>query len=61
MKKTYEMKVNFNENNINNFNQRNEIYHKMIEDPLIPIEVESYLNVNTKNNLIFDITSIVFE
>ena len=55
MKKTYEMQVNLNDNIINNNNQNTEIYHKMIEDPFIPIEVESYLSVNKNNNLINNI------
>ena len=46
MKKTYEMNVNnINDNDINNNFQNQELYHKMIEDPFIPTEVESYLGV----------------
>ena len=44
MKKTYEMKININENNINHL-QNSEIFHKNLEDPFIPTEVESYLSV----------------
>lgn len=50
MKKTYEMDINPNDNLINNKNHNSEIYHKIIEDPFIPNEVESYLSVN-KNNI----------
>lgn len=53
MKKTYQMKVNQNENNINNNLQNQELYHKLIEDPFIPSEVESYLSVNKNVILIF--------
>ena len=45
MKKTYEMNLDPNEN-INNNKQNSEIYHKIIEDPLFPTEVESYLSVS---------------
>ena len=48
MKKTYEMKVNPNDNDISNNLQNQEMYHKLIEDPFIPSEVESYLSVNIK-------------
>ena len=54
MKKTYEMKVNsINDNDINNNLQNQELYHKMIEDPFIPTEVESYLGVDININIIF--------
>ena len=54
MKKTYEMNVNnLNDNDINNNLQNQELYYKMIEDPFIPTEVESYLGVNINNNIIF--------
>ena len=53
MKKTYEMNVNPNENNINNNIHNPEIYHKILEDPFIPAEVESYLNVNLNINIKF--------
>lgn len=49
MKKTYEMIVNQNDNIINNINsniQNSEAYHKLLEDPCIPAEVDTYLNVN---------------
>ena len=47
MKKTYEMKININENDISNNMQNTEMYHKILEDPFIPTEVETYLNVQT--------------
>lgn len=54
MKKTYEMKVNsLDDININNNLQNQELYHKMIEDPFIPTEVDSYLGVNININIIF--------
>jgi hypothetical protein len=43
MKKTYEMKINNSENIVF---KNPEIFHKIIEDPFIPSEVESYLSVN---------------
>ena len=46
MKKTYEMKVNPIENDLNNNFQNPEIFHKIIEEPYIPLEAESYLSVN---------------
>ena len=46
MKKTYEMDVNPNEDNVSSIFQQQEIYQKIIEDPFIPSEVESYLSVN---------------
>ena len=48
MKKTYEMHVNPIEQNINinsNNIQNSEVIHKILEDPFIPAEVESCLNV----------------
>ena len=51
MKKTYEMRIdpNVDNLNINNNNiQNTEMYNKIIEDPFLPAEVESYLSV--KNN-----------
>ena len=54
MKNTYEMNINPIDYNLNKNNQNSEIYHKIIEDPLIPSEVDGYLNVNNLyNNLIF--------
>ena len=52
MKKTYEMKVNPLEQNLNlnSNNQNSEVIHKILEDPFIPAEVESYLNVKSKYN-----------
>ena len=53
MKKTYEMKINnLNDNNINNNLQNQELYHKIMEDPFIPNDVESYLSVNIIINII---------
>lgn len=46
MKKTYEMKVNQIDNNLNDNLKNQELYHKIIEDPFLPSEVESYLSVN---------------
>lgn len=51
MKKTYEMNVNPNDYIINNNIQNPEIYHKIIEDPFIPAEVEAYLSVNNLYNI----------
>jgi len=53
MKKTYELNVNPNDYLINNNIQNSEVYHKIIEDPFIPAEVEAYLSViNLYNNKI---------
>ena len=47
MKKTYEMNIYPNDiiNNLNNNFESAELYHKRLEDPLMPPEGESCLNV----------------
>ena len=60
MKKTYEMKVNsLDDININNNPQNQELYHKMIEDPFIPNEVDSYLGVNIYIYIYFKLIIVI--